>query len=120
MRDGRELAKGTGPVGGLQAAVGAELAWLTDISKIARYQWPVVEQTVSVLAPTSTSQQAGKGVLGRLFTTRTEDRDANTNVATVVAQFEAARVWSMLDHSALERFRHWECPCSPRTATTIR
>ena len=33
---------------------------------------------------------------------RTEDRDEMTNLATVAAQFEAARVWSRPDHSALE------------------
>lgn len=61
-------------------------------------------------APSAASQQAGKQALGRMFA-RTEDRDEMTNLATVEAQFEAARVWSMPDHySALERLQALEMP----------
>jgi pimeloyl-ACP methyl ester carboxylesterase len=60
-------------------------------------------------APTATSQQAGQEVLGRLFA-RTGQRDENTDLATVVAQFEAARIWSMPDHSALQRLQALEMP----------
>jgi pimeloyl-ACP methyl ester carboxylesterase len=61
-------------------------------------------------------QRAGEGrrglrsyALGRLFA-RTDDRDQDTDLATDVAQFEAARVWSMPDHSAFERLQALEMP----------
>jgi pimeloyl-ACP methyl ester carboxylesterase len=60
-------------------------------------------------APSAASQQAGKQALGRMFA-RTGDRDETPGLATVVAQFEAARVWSMPDHSALERLQALEMP----------
>ena len=41
---------------------------------------------------------------------RAEDRDETPNLATVEAQFEAARVWSMPEHSALERLQALEMP----------
>jgi pimeloyl-ACP methyl ester carboxylesterase len=53
-------------------------------------------------APSTTSQQAGKEALGRMYA-RKDDRDTATDWATRQAQYDAVCSWGIPDHAALER-----------------
>ncbi len=53
-------------------------------------------------APTSTSQQAGQQVAGRIFG-RTNNRDEPTTWQTRQAQYDAVCAWGLPNHSLLER-----------------
>ena len=51
---------------------------------------------------TSSSMQAGRETLGRIYG-RTEDRDAATSWATREAQYDAVCMWGIPDHAKLQR-----------------
>jgi pimeloyl-ACP methyl ester carboxylesterase len=54
-------------------------------------------------APTNASRTAGQQAMGRMFTARTEDRDAPTDWATRLAQYDAVCSWGQPNHARLER-----------------
>ncbi|WP_225100308.1 alpha/beta fold hydrolase [Streptomyces sp. CoH27] len=56
------------------------------------------------------SQQAGKETLGRIFGSRTQDRDEMADWATREAQYDAVCTWGIPDHAALERLAALEMP----------
>jgi pimeloyl-ACP methyl ester carboxylesterase len=60
-------------------------------------------------AASTTSQQAGKEALGRMYA-RKENRDAATGWATREAQYDAVCAWGIPDHAALERVSAIEMP----------
>jgi pimeloyl-ACP methyl ester carboxylesterase len=67
-------------------------------------------------APSSSSQQAGREVLGRLRY-RTMDRDATTTWATRVAQYDAVCAWVFPTMGCSSDSAAWRCLCLLRTAT---
>ncbi len=56
------------------------------------------------------SRAAGQEVVGRLFGTRTVDRDAATGWQTRLAQYDAVCTWGQPNHSLLERVSAIEKP----------
>jgi len=68
------------------------------------------EEYLSVFFAASTSsQQAGKEALGRMYA-RKQDRDEATDWATREAQYDAVCSWGIPDHAALERVTAFEMP----------
>jgi pimeloyl-ACP methyl ester carboxylesterase len=61
-------------------------------------------------AGSATSRAAGQEVVGRLFGTRTVDRDAPTSWQTRLAQYDAVCTWGQPNHSLLERVSAIEKP----------
>jgi pimeloyl-ACP methyl ester carboxylesterase len=60
-------------------------------------------------APSSSSRQAGKEALQRMYA-RTEDRDTATTWATREAQYDAVCAWVVPDHSLLQRLSAIDLP----------
>ena len=60
-------------------------------------------------APSETSQQAGRRVLGRLAA-RTDGRDKPTTWETRLAQYDAVCAWGIPDHGLLQRVSAIEVP----------
>jgi pimeloyl-ACP methyl ester carboxylesterase len=60
-------------------------------------------------ARSSSSQQAGREAMGRMYA-RTEDRDTATTWATRTAQYDAVCTWGIPDHARLERLSALEMP----------
>ena len=60
-------------------------------------------------APSTTSQQAGKEALGRMYA-RKDDRDTATDWATRQAQYDAVCSWGIPNHALLERVRAISMP----------
>ena len=60
-------------------------------------------------APSSSSQQAGREALQRMYA-RTEDRDTATAWATREAQYDAVCTWGIPDHARLQRLSGLEMP----------
>jgi pimeloyl-ACP methyl ester carboxylesterase len=60
-------------------------------------------------APSSSSQQAGREALQRMYA-RTEDRDAAAAWATREAQYDAVCTWGIPDHARLQRLSGLEMP----------
>ncbi|MFD8719115.1 alpha/beta fold hydrolase [Streptomyces sp. NPDC059629] len=56
------------------------------------------------------SRQAGKETLGRIFGSRTQDRDETTDWATREAQYDAVCTWGIPDHATLERLAAIDMP----------
>ena len=61
-------------------------------------------------APTQTSIEAGKLAAGRIFGSRTVDRDQPTTWATRLAQYDAVCTWGIPDHGSLQRVAAIEHP----------
>jgi pimeloyl-ACP methyl ester carboxylesterase len=61
-------------------------------------------------APSTTSQDAGKQTLQRIFGARTDDRDAETTWQTRQAQYDAVCSWGIPNHSLLQRVSAIEHP----------
>jgi pimeloyl-ACP methyl ester carboxylesterase len=60
-------------------------------------------------APSSSSQQAGKEALQRMYA-RSEDRDAATTWATREAQYDAVCSWGIPNHALLQRLSAVDMP----------
>jgi pimeloyl-ACP methyl ester carboxylesterase len=60
-------------------------------------------------APSSSSQQAGKEALQRMYA-RTEDRDTATTWATSEAQYDAVCDWGIPNHALLQRVAAVDVP----------
>jgi pimeloyl-ACP methyl ester carboxylesterase len=54
-------------------------------------------------AGSDASRSAGQEVLGRIYGTRTADRDADTDWQTRLAQYDAVCAWGIPDHALLQR-----------------
>ena len=61
-------------------------------------------------APSSTSQEAGKQSLQRIYGARTEDRDVDTTWATRLAQYDVVCSWGEPNHALLQRVSAIDCP----------
>jgi pimeloyl-ACP methyl ester carboxylesterase len=61
-------------------------------------------------APSSTSQDAGKLSLQRIFGARTHDRDDETTWKTRQAQYDAVCAWGEPNHALLQRVSAIDCP----------
>ena len=61
-------------------------------------------------APTETSREAGRQVIGRIFGARTIDRDVPTTWQTRQAQYDAVYTWGIPNHSLLQRVAAIELP----------
>jgi pimeloyl-ACP methyl ester carboxylesterase len=62
-------------------------------------------------APSSSSQQAGKEALQRMYA-RTEDRDTATTWATSEAQYDAVCDWGIPNHALLQRVAAVDVPAT--------
>ena len=60
-------------------------------------------------ARSSSSQQAGREAMGRMYA-RTEDRDTATRWATREAQYDAVCTWGIPDHARLQRLSALQMP----------
>jgi pimeloyl-ACP methyl ester carboxylesterase len=60
-------------------------------------------------APTTSSRQAGKEALGRIYA-RIEDRDTATTWATREAQYDAVCAWGIPDHALLQQLSCLQLP----------
>ena len=61
-------------------------------------------------APTDTSREAGRQAAGRIFGSRTTDRDEPTTWQTRQAQYDAVCAWGIPNHSLLERVSAIDLP----------
>ena len=61
-------------------------------------------------APTDTSREAGQQAAGRIFGSRTTDRDEPTTWQTRQAQYDAVCAWGIPNHSLLERVSAIDLP----------
>jgi pimeloyl-ACP methyl ester carboxylesterase len=61
-------------------------------------------------APTDTSREAGRQAAGRIFGSRTTDRDEPTTWQTRQAQYDAVCAWGIPNHSLLERVAAIDLP----------
>jgi len=61
-------------------------------------------------APTSTSREAGRQAVGRIFGGRTTDQDAPTTWQTRQAQYDAVTAWGIPVHSQLQRVAAIDLP----------
>ena len=61
-------------------------------------------------APSTTSQDAGKQSLQRIFSARAEDRDRDTTWQTRQAQYDAVCSWGIPNHALLQRVSAIEHP----------
>ena len=61
-------------------------------------------------APTDTSREAGQQAAGRIFGSRTTDRDEPTTWQTRQAQYDAVCAWGIPNHSLLERVSAIDIP----------
>lgn len=84
--------------------------WAPDVIGAVGSPQTTPEQYLGVFfAPSQTSQQAGRGVLGRM-SSRNGNRDAMTDWATREAQYDAVCAWGIPDHSALQRLAALRMP----------
>ena len=85
-----------------QGAAGMH-GWAPDvIGAIGTPQTSPEEYIGVFFAPSSSSRQAGKEAIQRMFA-RTQDRDTATNWATRQAQYDAVCTWGIPDHARLQR-----------------
>ena len=61
-------------------------------------------------APTDTSREAGQQAAGRIFGSRTTDRDEPTTWQTRQAQYDAVCAWGIPNHSLLQRVAAIDLP----------
>ncbi|MFJ8488832.1 alpha/beta fold hydrolase [Streptomyces sp. NPDC094038] len=84
--------------------------WSPDVIGAIGGPQTTPEQYLGVFfAPSQASQQAGRGVLGRM-SSRNGNRDAMTDWATREAQYDAVCAWGVPDHSALQRLAALRMP----------
>jgi pimeloyl-ACP methyl ester carboxylesterase len=85
-----------------QGAAGLH-GWAPDvIGAIGTPQTSPEEYIGVFFAPSSSSRQAGKEAMQRMYA-RTQDRDTATNWATRQAQYDAVCTWGIPDHALLQR-----------------
>jgi pimeloyl-ACP methyl ester carboxylesterase len=85
-----------------QGAAGMH-GWAPDvIGAIGTPQTSPEEYIGVFFAPSSSSRQAGKEAMQRMYA-RTQDRDTATNWATRQAQYDAVCTWGIPDHARLQR-----------------
>jgi pimeloyl-ACP methyl ester carboxylesterase len=85
--------------------------WARDVIDAVGQRQSSPEGYLSVFyAPSTTSQDAGKRSLPRIFGARTEGRDANTTWQTRQAQYDAVCAWGIPNHALLQRVSAIEHP----------
>ena len=93
-----------------QGAAGMH-GWARDVIDAVGQRQSSPEGYLSVFyAPSTTSQDAGKRSLPRIFGARTEGRDANTTWQTRQAQYDAVCAWGIPNHALLQRVSAIEHP----------
>jgi pimeloyl-ACP methyl ester carboxylesterase len=93
-----------------QGAAGMH-GWARDVIDAVGQRQSSPEGYLSVFyAPSTTSQDAGKRSLPRIFGARTEHRDANTTWQTRQAQYDAVCAWGIPNHALLQRVSAIEHP----------
>jgi pimeloyl-ACP methyl ester carboxylesterase len=94
----RLVLAATGPKGGP-----AMHGWVPDIADAARLERFTPESLLHIFFTDSEESRAkGTAFIGR-FTARTDDRDAQTDLAARDAQYDAIVEWGIPDHGALQR-----------------
>jgi pimeloyl-ACP methyl ester carboxylesterase len=92
-----------------QGAAGMH-GWAPDvIGAIGTPQTSPEEYIGVFFAPSSSSRQAGKEAMQRMYA-RTQDRDTATNWATRQAQYDAVCTWGIPDHALLQRLSALRLP----------
>jgi len=92
-----------------QGAAGMH-GWAPDvIGAIGTPQTSPEEYIGVFFAPSSSSRQAGKEAVQRMYA-RTQDRDKATNWATRQAQYDAVCTWGIPDHALLQRLSGLRLP----------
>jgi pimeloyl-ACP methyl ester carboxylesterase len=92
-----------------QGAAGLH-GWAPDvIGAIGTPQTSPEEYIGVFFAPSSSSRQAGKEAMQRMYA-RTQDRDTATNWATRQAQYDAVCTWGIPDHALLQRLSALRLP----------
>jgi pimeloyl-ACP methyl ester carboxylesterase len=92
-----------------QGAAGMH-GWAPDvIGAIGTPQTSPEEYIGVFFAPSSSSRQAGKEAMQRMYA-RTQDRDTATNWATRQAQYDAVCTWGIPDHARLQRLSALRLP----------
>lgn len=85
--------------------------WAPDvIGAVGKPQTSGEEYLSVFFANSDTSQAAGKQILGRLYGARTDDRDADTDWDTRLAQYDAVCAWGEPNHSLLQRVSAIDTP----------
>jgi pimeloyl-ACP methyl ester carboxylesterase len=102
---GRLVLAGTGPQGGEHMH-----GFTDDVFANATRDEPGAEDLLALFFErTGTSVAKGREYIRRIFT-RTEDRDADTTLATRDAQLDAIHTWGIPDRSRLDRLAGIEQP----------
>jgi pimeloyl-ACP methyl ester carboxylesterase len=92
-----------------QGAAGMH-GWAPDVIGAIGTPETTPEEYIGVFfAPSSSSRQAGKEAMQRMYA-RTQDRDTATNWATRQAQYDAVCTWGIPDHALLQRLSGLQLP----------
>jgi len=92
-----------------QSAAGMH-GWAPDVIGAIGTPETSPEEYIGVFfAPSSSSRQAGKEAVQRMYA-RTQDRDTATTWATRQAQYDAVCAWGIPDHALLQRLSCLEMP----------
>jgi pimeloyl-ACP methyl ester carboxylesterase len=85
--------------------------WAADVIGAVGTPETTPDEYISVFfAHTDTSREAGRQAAGRIFGSRTADRDAPTSWQTRQAQYDAVCTWGIPNNSLLERVKAIEVP----------